>query len=246
MKRFIVCLAFTASTITQAEVINQRSIEVAGDASFIERQVKVPDFTGREVIVTQILKPLADGSLTYIHALQPRETQEFDRSFCTLQGGTLKSEGESILGSETLAGVFCEWSGDERPKVGIRANGVWLEPLGPLEDGAESSSVWPNLAGQLIVLHAYAPKNFAVPLKQNYVYQGRTQVITNTAGQTASQLQIGDGCRVVNQNWVAANTSTTVGAAINCYANRGPSINTAMTTCMLGRCAMDTGVVTVF
>jgi hypothetical protein len=84
MKRFIVCLAFTASTITQAEVINQRSIEVAGDASFIERQVKVPDFTGREVIVTQILKPLADGSLTYIHALQPRETQEFDRSFCTL------------------------------------------------------------------------------------------------------------------------------------------------------------------
>lgn len=246
MKRFLACLALTASAFTQAEVISQRSIEVAGDTGFIERQVKVPDFTGKEVIVTQILKPNADGSLTYIHGLQPRETQEFDRSFCTLQGGTLKSEGESILGSETLAGVFCKWSGDSSPKAGIRANGVWLEPLTPLEDGAESTSVWTDFAGQLIVLQAYAPKNFAVPVRQNYVYQGHTQIITNTAGQSASQLQIGDGCRAVSQDWAAANTNTVVGAAIACYANRGPSISTAMTTCLLGRCATDTGIVTIF
>lgn len=246
MKRFLLCVALSTSAIAHAQVISQRSIEVAGNTGFIERQVKVPDFTGKEVVVTQILKPNADGSLTYTHKLQPQETQEFDRSFCTQQGATPKSDGETILGSETLAGMICKWSGDSAPKAGIRANGVWLEPLAPLENEAESSGVWSDFSGQLIVLQVYAPKNFAVPVKQNYVYQGHTQVITNTAGQSTSQLLIGDGCRAISQDWVAANTNSTVAAAITCYANRGPAINTAMATCLLGRCATDTGVVTIF
>jgi len=246
MKRFLLCVALSTSAIAHAQVISQRSIEVAGNTGFIERQVKVPDFTGKEVVVTQILKPNADGSLTYIHRLQPRETQEFDRSFCTLQGATLKSEGETILGSETLAGVFCESHGDKSPKAGIRANGVWLQPIAPQEDGAESSNLGTDLAGQLVVLQAYAPKNFAVPVKQNYLYHGRAQAITNTAGMAVSQLQIGDGCRIGKQDWIGANTSANLDAEILCYANRGPAINTAMTTCLLGRCATDTGVVTIF
>lgn len=131
MERFLVCMALAASTIAQAEVISQRAIEIAGDNGFIERRVKIPDFNGKEVIVTQIMKPNADGSFTYIHGLQPRETQEFDNSFCTLQGGTLKSDGETIWGSETLMGVYCESHGDNGPKAGIRANGVWLQPLTP-------------------------------------------------------------------------------------------------------------------
>ena len=101
-----------------------------------------------------------------------------------------------------------------------------------------------DLAGQLVVLQAYAPKNFAVSVKQNYLHHGRTQVITNTAGLAVSQLQIGDGCRTGKQDWLTANTN--LGMTLLCYANRGPSINTAMTTCLLGGCATDTGVVTVF
>jgi hypothetical protein len=97
-----------------------------------------------------------------------------------------------------------------------------------------------------LILQAYAPKNFAIPAKQNVFFSGRAQVITVTAGYITSRLQVGDGCATGHQDWVNAHSNRLVEFGLLCFATGNvPTINTSVTSCMLGRCVTDTGKVTV-
>ncbi|HEY9133597.1 MAG TPA: hypothetical protein VIM98_17740 [Dyella sp.] len=232
IKGFITGIALATGFAADAQILQQRAADIPGRHDLIERQVKVPDAKGRDTVVTQVLRPNSDGTFTYLHDLQPPQTKDFDRRLCSDLGGKAKLEGESIWGAETLAGIFCEWPNGQAPKAGIMANGLWLEPEGSREDQSRILRVDPDsFTGQLVILQAYAPKNFVVPSQVNYLYQGHAQIITNTAGVASSQLQIGNGCRAGKQDWIPANTNGQVGAAILCHAHGVTSINTSMTTC---------------
>jgi hypothetical protein len=244
--KYLAILMLAVTGVAHSQVLSQRNITVNGDPDFIERVVQLPDASGAQVVVRQILRPQEDGSLTYISVLQPEETRAYHRAMCQAMGGGVPSTGESTWGRDTLAGFGCLSSEDRLHAPQGMQNGVWLQSLDvPEEHKFDESQAEAGLIGSLI-LEAYAPKNFAIRAGQNSLFSGRTRIITDTAGYVASRMQIGDGCVANNQDWVAAHSNIFAEVSLLCFAmGNVPTINTAVTSCMLGRCVTDTGKVTV-
>jgi len=244
--KYLAILMLAVTGIAHAQVLSQRNITVNGDPDFIERVVQLPDASGAQVVVKQILRTQADGSLTYMPVIQPEETAAYYRAMCQAMGGSTPSKGESTWGPDTLTGFACDAKEGRLHAPQGMQNGVWLKSTDPLEEGAShQSQIEEDLFGSLI-LQAYAPKNFAIPANQNTFFSARTQVITDTAGYIASRLQVGDGCVTGHQDWVGAHSNRLVEFGLLCFATgRVPTINTAVTSCMLGHCVTDTGKVTV-
>lgn len=244
--KYLAILLLAATGIAHAQVLSQRNITVNGDPEFIERVVQLPDASGAQVVIKQILRAQADGSVTYMPALQHEETASYYRAMCEAMGGSTPSKGESTWGPDTLTGFACDAKEDRLHAPQGMQNGVWLNSTDSQEEGdSHQSQIEADLFGSLI-LQAYAPKNFATPANQNVFFSGRAQVITDTAGYITSRMQIGDGCVTGHQDWVSANSNRLVEFGLLCFATGNvPTINTTVTSCMLGRCSTDSGKVTV-
>jgi hypothetical protein len=236
-------LLLIATGTAHAQILNQRNVTIGGDSEFIERTVQIPDAAGNQVVVRQILRSRDDGSLTYIPSLQPEETRTYHRALCDATGGEPLT-GESTWTAETLMGFGCDVKEDKSSWPQAIQNGVWLQSP---DDGREPDQMQMQQGSRgALILEAYAPKNFAVSAGQNTLFSGRGQAVTDTAGYIGSRLQVGDGCATVSQDWIGAHTHRTVQLFILCFATgHVPTINTSMTSCLLGRCASDTGQVTV-
>ena len=253
MKSIAVTLLLVAPTLISAQVVSQKAITSPQGEPLVERMVFLPDPQGKQVLVKQVLKPNEDGSFTYIPALQSSETLKFDQDFCARVGGVASFTSQGVLGKDTLFGVSCLSPATVPPKVRVMTNGVWQERSKEESDKEKRNDSTSSLApsggiaplANLIILQAYAPKNFAVPARQNVLYQGYTQYLTNVAGYLASRLQIGNGCYISQQDWMKANSNGTAMLWIVCYANGITTIDTSMTTCLQGVCSIDRGKVTV-
>jgi hypothetical protein len=244
--KYLALLMLVTAGAAHAQILSQRDITVSGDQGFIERTVQIPDASGAQVAVKQILRLQVDGSLTYMPLLQHEETRSYYRAMCEAMGGSTPSKGESTWGPNTLTGFACDATEDRLHAPQGMQDGVWLKSLDlPGEGASRLPQIRADSFGSLI-LQAYAPKNFAIRANQNTFFSGRAQVITDTAGYIASRLQIGDGCVTGHQDWVNANSNRLIEIGLLCFATGNvPTINTAVTSCMLGRCATDTGKVTV-
>ena len=102
--------------VAHAQILSQRNITVDGDPGFMERTVRIPDASGTQVIVKQVLRPQEDGSLIYLFALQPEETRAHHRAMCKSMGRGNPSAGISVWsGPDMLAGFTCNTTEDWLP-----------------------------------------------------------------------------------------------------------------------------------
>ncbi|RUL79736.1 hypothetical protein [Dyella choica] len=257
MKSLMLGLLVIAPALASAQVVSQKTIRSPQGETLIERMVYLPDPDGKQTLVRQVLIPNQDGTFTYVPALQSADTLKFDQAFCQRVGGVASFASQRVLEKNTLFGASCMSSSSVTPKIGVMANGVWQERTKDESDqqepnrkpatgaGAIKQADDFHAPGNLIILKAYAPKNFVVPARQNVVYQGYTEYTTNVAGYLSSRMQIGNGCGISQQDWVNANSRGTSNFIIACYASSPGTIMTSTTSCLQGVCTADRGEVTV-
>ena len=90
--KYLTTLMLAATSFAHAQVLSQRNITVNGDSEFIERVVQLPDASGAQVVVKQILRAQTDGSLTYMSVLQHEETASYCRAMCEAMGARPQRE----------------------------------------------------------------------------------------------------------------------------------------------------------
>ena len=128
--KYLTTLMLAATSFAHAQVLSQRNITVNGDSEFIERVAQLPDASGAQVVVKQILRAQTDGSLTYMSVLQHEETASYCRAMCEAMGGT-PSKGESTWGPDTLTGFACDAKEGRLYAPQGMQNGVWLNSTDP-------------------------------------------------------------------------------------------------------------------
>jgi len=129
--KYLAILMLAVSGVVHAQVLSQRNITVNGDPGFVERVVQLPDASGAQVVVKQILRVHVDGSLTYLPVLQYEETASYYRGMCEAMGGSTPSKGESTWGPDTLTGYACDAKEDRLHAPQGMQNGVWLKSTDP-------------------------------------------------------------------------------------------------------------------
>ena len=139
--KYLIFLMLVATGVAHAQILSQRNIAVDGDPGFIERTVQIPDASGLQVIVKQILRPQEDGSLSYIFALQPEETRAYHRAMCESMGSGSPSTGESTWwGPDALAGFACLSEEEKLSAPQGTHDGTWLKSqVSPEEDKPSQS-----------------------------------------------------------------------------------------------------------
>jgi len=129
--KYLTTLMLAATSFAHAQVLSQRNITVNGDSEFIERVVQLPDASGAQVVVKQILRAQTDGSLTYMPVLQYEETASYYRAMCEATGDGTPSKGESTWGPYTLTGFACDAKEGRLHAPQGMQNGVWLNSTDP-------------------------------------------------------------------------------------------------------------------
>ncbi|HEY9133059.1 MAG TPA: hypothetical protein VIM98_15005 [Dyella sp.] len=58
--KYLLFLLFIAMGSAHAQILIQKNVTVGGDSGFIERTVQIPDASGNQVVIRQILRPRED------------------------------------------------------------------------------------------------------------------------------------------------------------------------------------------
>jgi len=219
----------TGAAAKDSPVIDQREYLDGNGQPTLERKVLLENTKGEDVVVTQILHPLDDGSLQYIPTQQPLETQAFDAELCGPTATPPTAQAVDTWGPGTIHAFACNY-------VGVTDEAT----LGPEVDSEN------QVAPGIVLLRAQAPGNYVVRAGTDDYPIGYGNYHLTAPGTLSLSLLVDNRCAVRRSDPVPGGLNGRLSATVRCHMPTPGLARTEMSACVGSFCNTDRNSISVF